>query len=239
MNKFVSAALFAFLALTLTYNTANAGKKPVMAVDEFKNDTSAGWWKRGTGRELAGMLTNELASMESFKMVERKKVNSVLREQDLGASGRIRPKTAAKIGKMTGAQYLVMATVTSYEEDVSGGGGGLSFGGISIGGKKKKAYIAIDLRVVNTETGDVDFTRTVEANSSSGGLSLGFFKGGFGGTLGGEKKTPAGKAIRACVMEIAEYLDCAMVEKGSCMDEYRAKEKKRRKKTKSAIDLDE
>lgn len=236
--KFTLVSLLVF-AFTVTAGAAFAAKKPVMAVDEFKNQTRASWWRTGVGSELAGMLTNEMASTNKFKMVERKKLGSVLKEQDLGASGRVRKGTAAKIGKLTGAEYLVTATVTSYEEDTSKRSGGLSFKGISIGGKKTKAYIAVDLRVINTTTGEIDYFRTIEANSSGGGLSLGIFKGGFGGKLGGEEKTPAGKAIRACVMEIAEYLECAMVKKGRCMDEYDEKERKRKAKTKGAISLDE
>ena len=237
-HKSLVAIIF-LSALVLTASQSLAGKKPTMGVDEFKNDTSAGWWHSGVGRELAGMLTNELGTTGKFKMVERKKLSSVLREQDLGASGRVRKGTAAKIGRLTGAKYLVMATVTSYEEDTSSRGGGISFGGFSIGGNKGKAYIAVDLRVVNTTTGDVEFFRTVEATSKSGGLSLGLHKWGFGGSLGGKEKTPTGKAIRACIMEIADYLGCVMVDKDSCISEYKEKEKKRRKKTKGAIDLDE
>ncbi len=227
------------LVIALSGGNALAKGKKVLAVDEFKNSTSASWWRTGVGSELSGMLTNELGASGKFKMVERKKIDSVLREQNLGASGRIRKGTAAKIGKLTGAQYLIMGTVSAYEEGSSSTGGGLSFGGISIGGKSSKAYIAVDLRVVDTTTGDVDFMRTIEANAKSGGLSFGFSKGGLGGALGGEKKTPAGKAIRACIIEISEYLECVMVDKGSCIDEYNQKESKRRAKTKSAIDLDD
>jgi len=216
-----------------------AAAKPSLAVNEFRNDTSASWWRGGTGRDLAGMLTNELASMGSFNMVERQKIGDILSEQDLGASGRVRKGTAAKIGKLTGAQYIVMATVTSFEEDTSSKDGGLRFGGFSLGGGESKAYISVDLRVVNTTTGDVDYARTIEANSSASGLSLGFSRFGFGGSLGEEKKTPTGKAIRACVIEIAEYLDCVMVEKDSCMSDYDEKERKRRRKTKGSIELDE
>ncbi|MDX8389913.1 MAG: CsgG/HfaB family protein [Mariprofundaceae bacterium] len=225
----------AIVAMTMTSH-AWAGK-PTMAVDEFKNSTQAHWWRTNVGRDLAGMLTNELASGGKFKMVERKKIASVLREQNLGASGRVRKGTAAKIGKLTGAKYLVMATVSSYEESTSGTGGGLSFGGISVGGKSKEAYMAIDLRVVNTTSGDISFARTIEATSKSGGMSFGFSRGGLGGGLSKENKTPAGKAIRACVMEITEYLECVMVSKGSCKAAYDKKEKKRREKTKSVIDF--
>jgi len=238
-TKFFYMALFMVVFAMFSGDAYAKKRKPVIGVDEFKNSTNASWWKTGVGRDLANMVSNELGSSGKFKVVERKKISSVLREQDLGASGRVRKGTAAKIGNITGAQYLVMGTVSAYEEDTSTRSGGISFKGISIGGSRKKAYIAIDLRVVNTSTGDIDYFRTIEANSSSGGLSLGFFRGGLGGKLGGTNKTPAGKAIRACIMEIVEYLECAMVTKGSCMDDYAEKERKRKAKTKSAISLDE
>ncbi|MGZ5450441.1 MAG: CsgG/HfaB family protein [Thermoanaerobaculia bacterium] len=227
----------AFLLIFIA-GTVMASDKPTMAVSEFRNETSAGWWYGGVGRDLAGMLTNELAGTGKFKMVEREKLAAVLDEQDLADSGRVNKKTGAKIGKLTGAQYLVVATLSAFEENTAGTGGGVSFRGISLGGKKEDAYMAVDLRVIDTTTGDVEFTRTVEARASSGGLNVGLYRGGFGGNLGKYSKTPTGKAIRAVIMEISEYLSCAMVDQGGCMDEYNAKEGARREKTKKAIKLD-
>ncbi|MBI4827597.1 MAG: CsgG/HfaB family protein [Nitrospinae bacterium] len=238
MKKLLGAFLSAFAFVALVAGPA-AADKISLGVDEFRNDTSAAWWHGGVGHDLAGMLSNELASTENFKIVERKKLDSVLKEQDLAASGRVAPKKAAKIGQITGADYLVMATVTAYEENVSERDAGISFGGISLGGSKDDAYMAVDLRVVNTTTGDVEFSRTIEGKSGGMGLSLGVFKGGFGGTLGGKEKTPHGKAIRAAIIEISEYLSCVMVDKDSCVDEYKAKEQKRKKKTKESLQLDE
>lgn len=228
---------FGFLLLFIA-SVASAAGKPVMAVADFRNDTSAAWWYGGVGSDLAGMLTNELAGTGNFKMVERQKLDSVLDEQDLADSGRVSKKTGAKIGKLTGAQYLVTATLSAFESDVKGTGGGVSFRGISVGGKKEDAYMAVDLRVIDTTTGEIEFTRTVEARASSGGLAVGVYRGGFGGNLSKYEKTPTGKAIRAVIMEISEYLSCAMVEKGDCMAEYQAKESARREKTKKSIKLD-
>jgi curli biogenesis system outer membrane secretion channel CsgG len=218
---------------------ACAADKPLLAVAEFKNQTGAAWWRSGVGWELSDMLTNELASTEKFKMVERNKLQSILGEQDLAASGRIRQGTGAKIGQVTGAQYLVTGTVSSYQEKTEGMGGGISFGGVLVGGKRQEAYMAVDLRVINTTTGDVHFIRNVEAKSSGGGLNLGVYRGGFGGNLSKYEDTPAGKAIRGVLMEISEYLGCVMVDKDSCLAEYKEKETKRREKTKSSIKLDE
>jgi curli biogenesis system outer membrane secretion channel CsgG len=209
-----------------------------MAVNDFTNNvTGIYWWHGGVGRDLAGMLTNELAATNAFQMIERAKLDGILDEQDLGASGRVEASTAAKIGKMVGAQYLVTGTVTAFEES-GGAGGGIGFKGIRVGGKKKETYLAVDIRVVDTTTGVVSFTRTVEARATSKGVSVGVYRGGFGGNLAKEKNTPAGKAIRAMVIETSDYLECAMVTQGSCMAEFDAKEKRRRDSAKDAVKLD-
>lgn len=213
--------------------------KPVMGVAEFKNTaTGVYWWGGGVGWELSSMVANELANSGKFSVVERTKLEPVLREQDLAASGRVAQGTGAKIGKLTGAQYLVMGTVSAFERNVQNTGGGFSFKGISIGGKKDEAYIAIDLRVVNTTTGVIEHARTVEARSGGTGINLGLFRGGFGGHLKNESRTPAGKAIRAVIVEITDYLTCAMVTKGGCMAEYDAKEQKRKDSLKDKLKLD-
>lgn len=212
--------------------------KPSVGVAEFRNQTRASWWYSGVGWDLADTVTNELATLGSFTVVERSKLEHVLREQDLADYGRVRKGTGAKIGQLTGAQYLILGSVSAYEENVKGDRGGIGYKGIRLGGKKNEVYMAVDLRVVDTTSGEVAFTRTVEARSSSKGLRVGVWKGGFSGDLGKEKKTPAGKAIRACLIEIVDYLECVMVKNDSCVAEYDAKERKRRDSAKDAIKLD-
>lgn len=228
-----------FIAATLVCATMAFGSdKPSVGVAEFTNDTHASWWYSDVGRDLASMLTNELASTEKFKIVERAKLGKVLEEQDLVEAGRISKKTGAKIGKLTGAQYLVYATVTAFDTNTAGTGGGIGFRGISVGGKKEEAYLAIDLRVVDTTTGEIEFTRTVEGRATSYGVSGGLSRGGFSGGLSKYEKTPTGKAIRGAIIEITDYLSCAMVDKDDCMDAYKAKEKARRDKSKSTLKIE-
>ncbi|KAB2896504.1 MAG: penicillin-binding protein activator LpoB [Dokdonella sp.] len=229
------------IAVTISGLVASASafaEKPAIGVAEFKNESAAGWWRGGVGWELSGMLSNELASSGHFRVVERNKLENVLQEQNLAASGRVRAGTGAKMGQVTGADYLVFGTVTDYEENTASTGGGISFKGISLGGKKSEAYVRVDVRVVNATTGDIEFSRAIEGRSSGGGISVGVYRGGFGGALGHEKNTPAGKAIGAALVEISEYLDCVMVVRGSCEAEYNAKEQKRRAGTKKALKLD-
>lgn len=237
MKRVLFGAL-ALMGVVFAGNVSAAGPKPVVAVAEFLNESGAAWWSGGVGWELSGMLSNELAATGDFKVVERNKLQTVLEEQNLAASGRVAPGTGAKIGKLTGADYLIAGTVTAYEEGSQSTGGGLSFKGISLGGNSSKAYLAVDLRVINATTGEIDFVRTIEGTAKSGGVSVGVYRGGFGGALSQQKNTPAGKAIRAALVEITDYLSCVMVQQNGCEAEYDAKESRRREKTRDAIDLD-
>lgn len=232
--------LFLFLFSVSVFSGGYAQEKPRIGVLRFTNNTYATWWRGGVGTDLQDMLISELAATNSFRVLERGELDAVIREQDLGASGRISQGTRARLGKITGARYLVAATVSAFEHNTSGGGGGISYGGISLGGRQDKAYMAVDLKVIDVTTGEIYDARTVEATSKSGGLNVGVYRGGFGGHLNQYKDTPVGKAIRACVIEIAEYLECSLVEgkNSGCMDEYASKERKRREKTKGSIDLD-
>ncbi len=232
--------MFLICAAAVAFSTGAAfAEKPVLGVAEFRNTASGVyWWGGGVGWELSGMLTNELAATNSFRVVERSKLEHVLREQDLADYGRVAKGTGAKIGKLTGAQYLVLGTVSAFERNVSKTRGGVGFRGVRVGGKKEDAYLAVDLRVVDTTTGEIKFARTVEGRAASKGIRLGLYRGGFGGNLEKENKTPAGKAIRAAIVEITDFLECAMVKKGGCMAEYDAKERKRRDSLKDSIKLD-
>ncbi len=230
--------LFLFLFSISVFSEGYALVKPRIGVLRFTNHTSAGWWGGGVGTDLQDMLIAELASTNNFRVLERKELDDVINEQDLGASGMVNPRTRSRLGNITGAKYLIAATLSAFEQNTSGGG--LSFGGISLGGSQDKAYMAVDLKVIDVETGEIYDARTVEATSKSSGISIGVSRGGFNGHLGEYKNTPVGKAIRACIMEIVEYLDCSLIEgkDSGCMDDYRAKERNRREKTRGSIQLD-
>lgn len=239
MKRLILGVALAMAGAAATGSVFAAGDgRPVVGVAEFTNQSGAAWWQGGVGWELSGMLSNELSSSGDFHVVERQKMQNVLEEQNLAASGRVAPGSGPRIGKLTGAQYLVTGTVTAYQENASSTGGGFNFHGIGLGGKSAEAYLAVDLRVINTETGDVDFARTVEGRSKSSGVAVGVYRGGFGGNLAHEENTPAGKAIRAALVEITDYLDCVMVKRDSCVADYRAKEQKRRDSDKKALNLD-
>jgi curli biogenesis system outer membrane secretion channel CsgG len=228
------------LSVVLFVSSGWASEKPSMAVLDFTNNTNAYWWKPGVGRDLANMLTNELASSKKFRMLERKKISSVIGELDFNESKYVDKSTKQKIGKIKGAKYLVTASVTSFEENTEGSNSNFNFMGFGVGQKSQKASLSVDLRIIETETGEIVDTRTIEgtSESKSNGFSGSFM--GVGVSTGESKKTPASKAIRGAVIRIADYLVCSMVDKTpECLAEFGAAEDRRKAKTRDSIGLDE
>lgn len=241
MRKTVLTFLMAALLLASLTPSLAAADKIRIGVLRFTNDTRASWWNSQVGNELSDMLAAELVSTRSFSVLERKELDAVLNEQDLSASDRVSEKTKVKLKQLKGAQYLIAGTVSAYEENVKGGGAGVRLGPVSLGGSKEKAYIAVDVKVVDTETGEIVDARTIEANAKGSALSAGLSIRNFSLEGGGYDKTPAGKAIRACILYIAEYLECSMVmgPDDECMEKWDEMDSKRKEKTKDAIDLDD
>lgn len=229
------------LALVLAFTIFAFAEKPRVGVLRFTNHTTtAVWWNSNVASELSDMLASELVSTKKFQVLERKELGAVIDEQDLSASDRISESTKVKMKKIKGAQYLIAATVSAYEENVKGIGGGVSVGPVSLGGKKQKAYLAVDLKVIDTETGEVVDARTIEAEAKGSALGAGLSIRNFSVHGGGYQNTPAGKAIRACIIYISEYLACSMIEgpDSKCMKKWDARDEKRREKTKDSIDID-
>src|SRR5437879_2897769 len=67
---------------------------------------------------LDSQLIDRVNATRKFDVVGRSDLNDVIKEQDLGASGNVDTKTAAKAGKLTGAKYLLVTTVDDFQDYV-------------------------------------------------------------------------------------------------------------------------
>ncbi len=219
-----------------------SAEKPRLGVLRFTNHvagTSFWRWNNTVATELQDMLIAELYSTKAFQVLERKEIGAVFSEQDLSASGRVSNRTLVKMKRIKGAKYLIAGTVTAFEMS-SSQGGKIRFKGLSLGGKKSKAYIAVDVKVIDSETGEIADARTIEARAKGSAIGAGLSLRNFGISGNKAKKTPVGKAIRACIVYISEYLKCSLgkVKYPKCMKKWDKMESKRRKKTMGTIDLD-
>jgi len=156
---------------------------------------------------IEAIITNVMQQTHRFRLVERKVLDKALKEQDLGATGRMAKPSAAKIGKVLGAQYLFQAVITNYEAGVEKKGGGLGgllggragalLGAISV--KSSKAVLGMNFRLIDAETSEIVYTDQVEVSIKDSGLSFGGLGITGGGALGGfmssYAKTPIGQAV--------------------------------------------
>ena len=109
--------------------------RPGIAVLPFNNGGSYGQGKEdfdALERGIAGMMISELSANPAARVVEREQIQHLLDEQNLGAQGRVEAATAAKIGKLVGARYMVMGTFVDFYGD-----------------------FRVDVRLINTETSEV------------------------------------------------------------------------------------
>ena len=146
---------------------------PTVSVPDFKNEVGQlTWWSPRVSRQLADALSNELSAAGGLTVVERQNVKAVLSEQEMAELGIVRNnERAAKFGQMTGSQYVILGRVSGFEYnvDTKQSGSGMRFMGF--GGSKTvaetKAYVSLDLRVVDTTTGEVVGYKTVEGRAKN------------------------------------------------------------------------
>ena len=254
---------------------SGAGRgRPTVSVPDFRNTVTqpVWWWQGPVAADLSAALANELQSTGQLQVVERRQVKEVLSEQEMAELGLVRKNgNAARKGQMTGARYIVLGTLTSYDTNVESKSSGNSFGLLGFGKQNRqqetKDYVAIDVRVVDSTTGEIIGTRTVEGRASNvaeakgSGFSLapaavaalllapnmgrtGQVLTGAAGTLNfgnsstQTQRTPAAKAIRAALIDASAYVSCLLAPQGDCMARFQAQDQQRRERSGGVLQLE-
>jgi curli biogenesis system outer membrane secretion channel CsgG len=182
---------FGFVAVS---SHANADLKKRIAVSRFADRSGAGYAHIGDG--VADMLTTALVKSGKFIVIERAEFDKVLEEQKLGQSGVVTPESAPKVGKALGVELLVIGSVSEFgtKENTVSGGVSIFGGGIT----KKTARAAVDIRLVNTTTGEVVAAETESGSESTTGLSVRYDDMDFS-NANNWNDTDIGKACREAV----------------------------------------
>lgn len=182
-------------------------ERPFIAVASFDDGSikRESWWGAhwDVGSGLADMLTTELLQKNRFRLVERSLLDSIMKEQDLGATGRVNPQTAAKIGKIIGADYFIMGKVTMFSWDTRSTGSILNLGGLAgVGASKSKARVSVDLRIVDTETGEILGSFQGKGEDSRSSVAVGYSKiGAFAIGSSDFQNTILGTATRNSIID--------------------------------------
>ena len=205
------AAFCAVGLLGLAAAHAEGNLRYSITVSKFENE--AGWsgrWDVGDG--FATIMTDALQQNGKFIVLGDSEMRQeAMKEQDLATSGRMAGgNKAPQVGRMTPAQLLVRGSVTHVQDETSGGSGGLSFKGISLGGSKGKAEVNITIYLVDSETGQVKASQKVVGQAGRRGLSVGYSGsalGGLGGDMAGFRNDNVGKACEDAVVQCVEFLE--------------------------------
>lgn len=146
---------------TTATTTATPHRKRIAVVDFEVPPAVCGGWDAGAadrlGTVLSDMLITALLKTGSFDVIERTQLDKLLKEQQLNAAGILDPATAPKAGKMLGVDLILGGKITEFgvKTKKSGGLGILTGGALGVDVKNSTARAAIDVRVINTTTGQI------------------------------------------------------------------------------------
>ncbi len=124
-----------------------------VAIWDFENHAEQSWWFWGDlGPAARNHIDTAFSENEElsnkFSVIEREKLDMVLKEQGLASAGALDQQTAAQVGKILGIKYIITGGIDKFAINTTKGG----FGGI--GGSYTKAEASINLRLIDTTTAE-------------------------------------------------------------------------------------
>jgi curli biogenesis system outer membrane secretion channel CsgG len=196
-------ALALTAALLAVAGPAAAQAKPRVAVIEFKNKVSGwswGWYH--AGEQTQDMFVTELVKRGSYRVIEREQLKAIMQEKGLLLSGDLDPKTAMKVGKLLGVEYIITGALTELGAQKTGAQvpGGLFRGMPSINVGTTKMDCAVDARAFSTTTGEIVWADSAREESSDAKV----FIAGVGGGVDDQRKLD--HLIRPVVVKLADSL---------------------------------
>jgi TolB-like protein len=137
--KRISAVLLSLILLTAIYSPhiSWAKNKSSVAVLDFESIGA----EEHLGKAVAEIIRTELVGMQEYRVVERAQINKALSKQTLQKSGLIDDESAVQLGKIIGADLIVIGSV------------------VKIG----TAY-TINSRMIGVKTGEAKLGRNVTGN---------------------------------------------------------------------------
>src|ERR1017187_6596238 len=112
--------LFAVLLASAPTTQAAGSAKPRVAVLEFVDKSTHYYSWYHVGRAAQDMMVTALVKGEAFRVIDRERLQALMQEKNLSLSGDVDPKTAVRVGKMLGVEYLIVGAITEFGVPTSG-----------------------------------------------------------------------------------------------------------------------
>lgn len=138
------------------FTRLDEGRKPrtIVAVMNFSGGETL---EERLRIRMADALITSLVQAGRFDVVERERLDLVMIEQNLAQTGRVDPATAARIGKILGAELVVFGVVTGATEQKVD----------KFSYDLVRVEVAIDVRAVNVSTGRVVISESARGTDSA------------------------------------------------------------------------
>jgi curli biogenesis system outer membrane secretion channel CsgG len=179
-------------------------KRPRIAVMDFEFSTiGSDWapWLQTNIKAVNEILVNKLVDGGHFAVIERTKLDQVLQEQNLGKTGRLDTSSAAKVGRVLGVQTIIIGSVTEFNIDKQSQGISLPMFG-SVGGGKTTANVKINMRAIDTKTGEILYTAQGVGSSNHGSNAVQFR----GVSFGNDGNNQEAKLLSAATADAVEQI---------------------------------
>ncbi len=165
-SRVTSAVLSMALALSVAAAVGHAQSRPRLAVLAFDNNTTLSIFGSRLGFAAADEFTTQLVNSGEFSVIERRQIEALLTEQKLGMSGAVDANTAARIGRLIGAQAVIVGSITQFSLDRKSAGIG------RLAATYTEAESIVDARVINTTTGEIVLTAKGAGKKRFGGAAF-------------------------------------------------------------------
>ena len=212
--------VFIFIFPLRTYSQSkqfNIAGPVSVSVTKVTDRSGAPWWKERFEEKLKTILSTELSSAGHFMVIERDEEALADMEEERRLFSNNKSDDIIST-QMAQPQYIIRAYLSDYED----------------------SYVSFDLKVINRKTSVIAYSRSIEGriNNEMKKESVAIRANNFSYNEASQtsKRVVPSRAIRAAINEIAEYLDCVLYLKDEWIDEYAAKEEKR-KRSNDALDM--
>ena len=144
----------------------SSGEKLIIAILNFQNKANQGGSR--LGHAVVDMMNTAMLKSGKFRVIERTRVEAILKEQNLSTTGAIDQSTASEVGKILGVKAVILGNITEY---------GIERRSITVAGQRATSNAAravIDARVIDTETAELLAADMGEGSETSigGGISM-------------------------------------------------------------------
>ena len=108
------------------------------------------------------MLITALVRSRHFEVLDRVVDNNIMQEQDLQKNNLLSSGDNPSVNQLKGADYFITGAVTEYQVDKKTGGIGIAIAGLGGSSEYAVAKTAIDLRIIDSTSGEVVWSRSLK-----------------------------------------------------------------------------